>query len=120
MDIVLVEEKSWGRHTGSEVKGVKDQAQRFGVAIAGGVAKGDGDIVDGLDVAGADDLDCEGRAGGDDLRDSDAGDAGTGDGQEGGNGGDVEEHLEDCWFGCWEKSKKSCGRVEECLLVLML
>lgn len=86
------------RHTGSEVGGGKDGAERLGEAVAVGVAKDDGDVVDGLDVVLSQDGGLDGGAGGDGLWNSDADDAGVGDGQEGGDSGDVEEHLEDCWL----------------------
>lgn len=58
------------------------------------VAKGDGNIADGLDVVCGLDGDLEGGAGLDGFRDGDAADDGVGRGQEGDDGGDGELHFE--------------------------
>lgn len=75
---------------GAEVEGVRDGPQRPRVSVAGDVAKGDGDLVDALDVVFANDFGGDFVAGLDGGGDGDAGDAGLGGGggQRGEDGGE--------------------------------
>lgn len=82
--------------TRAKIKRVEKVAESVGVgSCLGVVAECNGDVVDSLDVALADDLEVNFVSGLNGLRDRDAIDASLGGGcKSGGNGGDGEAHLE--------------------------
>lgn len=80
--------------TRSEIERVSNLTERARESLSGGIAKGDGNVVDALDVVFANDDGLKVLAGLDGLGDADADDSGLGEGEEGGGSeGDGETHV---------------------------
>lgn len=96
------EQGIYGQRTLAEADGVGDDAQALRVAVAGGVAKDDGDVEDALDVAFAVDDGVEGVAGLDGVGDGDARDARVGEREERGGCDDKRAiHCDVSFFDCY-------------------